>query len=485
MLEPQETTGNAKRRGRSRPGPPEQAAPASSAPETAPGDATADTGTRSQTAGCRQLKDVIARLDAAGLQLELVSPGLANNIRHIVQQSENPGQADQPAFRTRVAYALLDTEKLSGPLALAPSIREELTRLATNVPGLQNDRARDLLNATTTIADARLASDIRAAAADIARQPQQNTPDIESRLNVLENRARLAGRVPSADAGSPAGGNPATSPAAAELPPASSPGGAAQVRPPESASSLRPPPPQHDTRQPDREAAQIVVQSPGANAILTIMAAFRRPEPATPLPWDGPPALLAERHDRFEQQIMDPRRGDQSLRAAERAGQAALDALRGFGAGPGAEILTKIQDAAKATPGGLAAVLSEMRDGGRFAELRQEFNSALVTEQGFSASYDRAVAGLAQYGAQRTAIEPLLAGKANAANLIGKFEKLDAEIGQTASAIPGRADGKSALDELAAKTREIIAGAVDTVRNAFGRSADATAAPSPSPGAGP
>jgi hypothetical protein len=108
-----------------------------------------------------------------------------------------------------------------------------------------------------------------------------------------------------------------------------------------------------------------------------------------------------------------------------------------------------------------------------------------MAEQGIAASYDRAVAGLAQYGAQRTAIEPLLAGKANAANLIGKFEKLDAEIGQSASAIPGRGEGKTALDELAAKSREIIAGAVESVRNAFGRSAEATASPSPSPGAGP
>jgi|SRR5580658_89543 hypothetical protein len=483
MREPQPTSDAARGPDRSRPEPPEQASPASGAPETAPGDTAADT--RSRSAGRRDLKDVIARLDAAALQLELINPSLANNIRTIVQQANGPAQADQPAFRTRVAYAFVETEKSSGPLAVAPAIREEMLRLATSVPGLLNERAQDLLKATITIADSKLASDIRAAAADIARQPQQSTPDIESRLDILENRARLAGRVPSADAGAPAAANPAAPAETARVPPPRSSIGVSEAEPPRSATPHRLPPAQHETRQPEREPAQIAGQSAGVNAILSIVAAFRRPEPTKPLPWDGPPASLAERHDRFERQVMEPRRGDQSIQAAERAGQAALEALRGFGAGPAAEILTRIQDAAKATPGGLPTVLSEMREGGRFAGLRQEFNSALVTEQGIAASYDRAVAGLAQYGAQRTAIEPLLAGKANAANLIGKFEKLDAEIGQSASAIPGRQDGKSALDELAAKTREIIAGAVETVRYAFGRSAEATASPSPSPGAGP
>ena len=44
--------------------------------------------------------------------------------------------------------------------------------------------------------------------------------------------------------------------------------------------------------------------------------------------------------------------------------------------------MNRIREAARSEPGGMAAVLSEMRVGGRFADLRQQFNNALETERG-------------------------------------------------------------------------------------------------------
>jgi hypothetical protein len=179
---------------------------------------------------------------------------------------------------------------------------------------------------------------------------------------------------------------------------------------------------------------------------------------------------------------MAPRRQDQSLQAAEQSGRAALEALHAFTNGPGAAILTRIDDAAKATQGGLPEVLAQMRDGGRFADLRREFNSTLAAEKGFAAAYDTAINALAQYGGQRVAIAPILAGKASAATALGKFERLDAELGKAAANLPGRADGKSALDELGEKTREIIQVALDAVRGAC---AQTTNSPAVVPGSGP
>ena len=63
-------------------------------------------------------------------------------------------------------------------------------------------------------------------------------------------------------------------------------------------------------------------------------------------------------------------RDEIALRDAEKSGHAALDALEGFRTGEGADVMSRIQEAARSDPGGMAGVLSEMREGGRFADLR-------------------------------------------------------------------------------------------------------------------
>jgi hypothetical protein len=429
------------------------------------------------------LKDLIERLDGARSYLSVRNPRLAVTIGQLAEQSNTPGRLQDPGFRTRVAYALQDAEKLLRPLVLDQPLREELTGLAGTAPGLKNERMQHLLQSTTTITDNKLIAEIRSRAFKVAQASDQNAPAIESQVDVLENRVRLTPRTPSPavnTAGDPGytGSQSTGQEGAART--EQSPTAQGQ---PQQATQQQPPTGQASAPQQAQYAQAPQTITRGAGALVNVLSAMRSSGPATPPPWDnGPQVSLVQRHTRFEQK-MQLGRDEQSFRATEKSGQAALDALQGFANGPGATMLTRIQDAANANPGGMQAVLSEMREGGRYAELRQQFNSALVAEKGFGAAYDRAASALAHYGDNRSVVDQILSRRADAAALSGRFNKMDAEIGQAAAAIPGRNEGKSTLDELANKAAEIVKRTVETVRAAFSRSpsADVTSRPSPSP----
>ncbi|PPQ34124.1 hypothetical protein CCS01_12120 [Rhodopila globiformis] len=186
----------------------------------------------------------------------------------------------------------------------------------------------------------------------------------------------------------------------------------------------------------------------------------------------------------FEERL----RADKDSKAVTRAeqnGQAALDALQGFQNNEGAGIMSRIREAARNNPGGMEGVLSEMRPGGRFADLRTHFNSALEHDRGFAAAYDKASTALAQYGDSRTAVDAIIA-KSPAAGLGARFEALDAQIGEAAGKTPSSRDGMSKLDDITKQLAEIFQRAVDGVKSVFNRSAgaEATSRPSPSPSMG-
>jgi len=164
-----------------------------------------------------------------------------------------------------------------------------------------------------------------------------------------------------------------------------------------------------------------------------------------------------------------------------------LNALDAFRSGEGAAVMSRIGEAARAEPGGIAGVLSEMREGGRFADLRRQFNNALHTERGVAAAYDNAAAALAGYGQQRATLNEVIARRPEAISLSARFEQMDAEIGEAAANTPSRHDGKTMMDDLAQKAAELLQRAVDAVKAAFGGSpsAAAGAAPSPSPSPSP
>ena len=141
----------------------------------------------------------------------------------------------------------------------------------------------------------------------------------------------------------------------------------------------------------------------------------------------------------------------------------------------------KAAEAARNEPDGMAGVLSEMHEGGKFSDLRRQFNAALATDRSLSAAYDKAASALSQFGQDRSIVQDIIARRPDASALTQRFEKMDAEIGEAAASAPSRNDGRSMLNDLSDKAAELVKRAVEAVRSAFSRSPSAGAASSPSP----
>jgi hypothetical protein len=172
---------------------------------------------------------------------------------------------------------------------------------------------------------------------------------------------------------------------------------------------------------------------------------------------------------------MQPRRDAEQVRATERAGADAVSSFQALERADSAAILSRIREAADVTPGGMEQVLSEMRPGGAYEDLRKEFNGALARDKGFSAAYEKAVAAFGAYAEQREKLAPILSTRND--NGLARLEALDQEIVKAGAAVPGREPGDSTLDEALEKGRAALDKAFDAVRNITSRSS-----PSPGPG---
>ena len=221
----------------------------------------------------------------------------------------------------------------------------------------------------------------------------------------------------------------------------------------------------------------IVVETGFTGALMDGIFRAMRPAGSTNTPpWEAGAQPFGQRLAAFEEKTRD----DKTLRGAERSGRAALEAMEGFRNGEGAAVLNRIREAAKIDPGGMAGVLSQMRAGGKFADLRQQLNTALSDEHGAAAAYDKAASSLARYGEDRKVVEQVIAKRPDATNLSAKFETLDREIGAAASEIPSRRDGKTMLDDLGKQVAEMLQRALESVKNLFrGASPRSISAPAP------
>ena len=405
------------------------------------------------------IREMLDRLSRAVPTLAEYNSDLARRAETILRQGAEPGRTEQPAFRHDVAYLIQDIERFPiGQLPLTPGTRTEVIRLASSAPGLENERMLALMRSAGSIEDRGLVRDIRRAGTDIGRATDQNSPNVRSQIESLENRVRLTARpVEAAPEAQP--NDPRARTASAAAPPGQ----------PDAAGAV-----------PPRSAPQ---RQPSRGALDTILTGLRGPSQGTGAPWDPPFTPMADRITGFQQRMMEGR-DEIALRTAERSGRAAMEALDGFRNGEGATIMNRIRDAARSEPGGMAAVLAEMREGGRFADLRQQFNVALADEKGVAQAYDKAASALGRYGQDRTTVEQVISRCPDAANLTAKFEQMDAQIGEAAGSTPSRRDGKSMIEDLAKQAAELIQRAVDAVKTAFSRQpsaeAGARAAPAPS-----
>jgi hypothetical protein len=393
-------------------------------------------------------------------------------------------------FRGDVAGLLQDSEKaLRERFPISSALRAELTTLVGTAPGLTNERVQALLQSTDQVADRGLVQSLRRFAADVGQQSNQDTPIITSAVETWENRVRLAPRVDLTQ-GAPTPAHSTSSTSAGQTPEAAAThdrSSRAQLATapvedtPSTTNGARGP----QQAQPQQPANVTINRTPLDIIFDGVRGAFAGASQGT-RSFDAPHTPMAGRLADFEARIQSDREG-RVLARAEANGRVALETLQGFQNAAAASIMTRITDAARNNPGGLEAVLSEMRPGGRFADLRTQFNAALNTDRSVSAAYDKAASALSQYGRDRPALDAIIAKRPEASNLTARFESLDAQIGEAASRTPSRHDGKSMIDDLSKQIAEIFQRAVDSVRAAFTRSASATAAPSagPSPGMSP
>ncbi len=231
-------------------------------------------------------------------------------------------------------------------------------------------------------------------------------------------------------------------------------------------------------RQEPRASASQSAPTPGVAAAAS-SAASAAPDAAAKAA--SPAGGLRDKLGVFTADRMQARRDAEEIKGASQAGTAVLASLEALERQETTGILMKIRDAASAN-GGIEHVLSEMRPGGTFEDLRKEFNVALSHDAGFAAAYEKTTGALSSYAETRAGMISAPCPRADV-NL-ARLETLDQEIGAAARTLPGLKDGKNALDEALEGGKEAVEKAFTAIRHAFTRDADVRG-PSPSPRFGP
>ena len=454
---------------------PEESAKSASQDEK-PTAATADGKVRATTAENDPVRELLDRMERMSPMLSGEDARLARTMQSLSQQGSDPDRREQIGFRHELAYVLQDLEKSAiGKIDINPALRNELTRLAGGAPGLENERMQALMGVTGAINDKVLVREIREAGLNIGRQADQNAPDGISRIDVLENRVRLAQRPPEAEA-SPGANDRAKPTQAPEAGEQRATGGqtTAAERPDVNGATAN-----GGTPQTVIQADQMTYKR---SVLDTILTGMRPREQGTGAPWDPPPTPMAERLSNFERKMTE-NRDERTFEGAMKTGRAAIDAIQAFSNGEGATVMSRINAAAASQPGGISSVLSEMRDGGRFADLRKQFSNALETNLGLASAYDKAAGALNRYATDRSTVQDIVGRRPDGTAITRRFEEMDAELGTAAAKTPSRTEGHSMMDDLAQRAAELLYRAVDAVKAAFSRSpsTDAASRPGPSP----
>ena len=223
--------------------------------------------------------------------------------------------------------------------------------------------------------------------------------------------------------------------------------------------------------------------APPASTLSPEKAGATAPTNATRAPTTNAavsPGGLRDKLTTFTAERMQPRRDAEQVRDVTQAATGVIASLQALEQQETTGILTRIRDAAK-TNGGIENVLSEMRPGGQFEDLRKEFNTVLSHDQGFAAAYDKATGAIADYAETRAALAP--PSRPRGDPNLARLQILDHEIAEAAETLPGIKDGQSAFEDLVESGREAVQKLFSTVQQTFNHSADLRG-PSPSPGFG-
>ncbi len=448
-------------------------APASAAPSPA-------------SIGSDAIKQAVDQLRASLPKLQETNPAYASGLSNFLQSADDPVRLNQAEFQHRIAYAVKDVERMTGPFErLGGDARQRIADLSTSSPGLKNDRVESLLSDANSSVDTPLRNDIRRTAIEIGKQADQGTPQIQSQLEALENRVRLSAPAPAAQP-------PATPGAEATNAPPLAPGLDALGRPAGSVQSAtsQPSAPTAETahaRADQQQARQAQVNQEtygqaGAGAAIasTMLRGFQKlGEAIPPPPWEAMTTSFGDRLKSFE--TRQQARSDQKvIDGLEQSGANALSALQNLTNNEGAAMMSRVNQAARSDPNGIEGVLAEMRPGGKYAALRQQFNVAITDEKGFAAAYDKAVEAVGQYASDRKAASPIVARGSDAVAITARLEALEQNVGERMAGIPSLSDGKTMLEDLRKQAAEVFKAIADGIKNLFQR-ASPRASPSPGP----
>ena len=444
------------------------------------------------------MADLLDKFERIAGALGNKEPGIAAKLNRLVEQGAEPGRTEQSLFRTQVAYMLQDVEKLADAkiTSVPAELRAELTKLAGSSPGLENKQMEAPLRGTADIADRGIIRDIRRNAATIAGLGDQQSSQVQEMVEVLENRLRLAARfsgpATSSSPCAPTSGSGPDAPPNAPRPsvvidsPPSEKVRAVQSPGDDVTASIatRPQSPREQAETVGTTTRPSTLSSAPRGLMSSIMDSLRAPSHQPP-PWEPPAALMKKRVSGFEQRLADERT-DQHIRRAERSGQALMQSMETFTNGSDAGILGKIEAAASTEPGGMRAVMSEMQPGGRYANLRSEFDNALQQDRAFAASFNAVEKAAMQYGHDRLMLgADFQARKMDASQLDARFDRADAAIAAAAEKVPGRTPGQSIMTEMAEKVGELLNKAADRVRQILSRELEAGPKQGSSPGMAP
>lgn len=464
---------------------------------------------------------LMERLEQAAPFVSVKDPALKDRISWLADEAAAaPAALDRPWFKTRAAYVVQDVERLNNTqLVMDPALRAELDKLALSSPGLRHEQLAALVRETAHLRseDGPLAQDIRR----LARSAVTGSVDVASPEG-LKQVEQLAERVEAAKAGEPAPASaptrsmadpiPSAAPAPKADPAAATPNPAPDAAPAEPAApgqsavpAAAPAGAQPASTAPATQPAASSRPAPTANAraadapaqttvnaqqvqfrgtLRDILASARPPEPATPPPWSDEPAPLTGRLGSYEQRKAD-QNSNQLVTKAQEAAQNAVRAVEALGAGPGSGVLSKIRQAASNDPDGLPGVMGGMQQGGKYAQLRAEFNAAMTAEKAFAASYDKVASAAGQYAtARQTAGNDYAHRGVDPAQLEGQFAAVDKAIGEGTASVPGRNDGKSMQQELAEKAAEFFRQLMERLKSTISPEPKPGTAPAPTPSPG-
>ena len=438
---------------------------------------------------------LLARMQTATASFPAGETGLTRGINQLAERAATTDATTDATFRTHVAYLLQDTNRVLGANAIEmpTALSAEMTKLAATSPGLTNKAMAAMLQGTPDIGDRGLVRDLRRAAASMATMgPEQDSAAVSPIIAAFENRVRLAprevGAVQQSQNIMPASAtDPRTEGQTNSTEPSSRRRGAENERVDVQAIAS---PGNGGEGKPSAEgnapiASPTTVQNQSKRLMSHIMSGLSKGPVSGPAPWASPAVSMEERMSGLGQRL-DAGRTDQLIRSAEKSGVAYINAIETFSVGAGAEVLAKIDAAGSTEPGGLTTVMQQMQPGGRYANLRTEFDGALQTDRVFAAAYSQVEKTGQQYGKDRLAVTTDFdAKKLDMRQLDARFQKAEEAIGDATERIPGRAPGTNVTDELGQKITEFLKRAVEKVRSMFGQEAKPEQRSSAGPNMGP